>query len=68
MTYTEARYVTGYCPVQNKEYEITVNITGINVLGARSMQYKKTLKICDYNTEHGCDYANNYKCPIVSLA
>ena len=58
-----AKYVDGYCPKQNKEYEVCVNY--VDASNMNRTIYIKGLGECDYASRYGCEI---HPCPIMESA
>lgn len=54
--------VSGYCPIQNCEYNVDCKYIKIPVLGSMHDDHKCQLYCCEYADENGCDLEK--KCPI----
>jgi hypothetical protein len=69
--------ITGYCPVQEREYKIKVKYIEFRELGVPNAQYKGIFNSCDYALEtngankNQCEYLHGKpmrKCPIMNVA
>ncbi len=57
--------VSGFCPAQNCDYEISVTYASIRSLGTNE-SYRKIDAECDYASMNPCEYATS--CPVFTSA